>query len=102
MQARWREYLQIAWTTEPVGQHYLRRILTIFKFELNALVAIGFAVPGTLLLAYWEVLPLHGLLWAGGITVLLSGTCIEPQLRVRCCWIRCAKTSSHRRGRWAH
>ena len=72
MQSRWREYLKIAWTTEPIGQHYLRRILTIFKFELNVLVAIGIAVPGGLLLAYWQVLSLHGLLWAGGITVSLA------------------------------
>ena len=36
MEKFWR-YLRIAWTTEPTGQHYLRRLLAVFKFELNGL-----------------------------------------------------------------
>jgi len=41
MMGRWTEYLRIAWKTEPIGQHYLRRVLTVFKFELNMFVAGG-------------------------------------------------------------
>jgi hypothetical protein len=41
----WR-YLRIAWTTEPTGQHYLRRLLAIFKFELNGFTAVLVALPG--------------------------------------------------------
>src|SRR4051812_19548461 len=29
----WWRYLRIAWVREPVGQHYLRRVLVSFKFE---------------------------------------------------------------------
>ena len=36
---RWYSYLKIAWIREPIGQRYLRKILTTFKFELNLLVA---------------------------------------------------------------
>jgi len=35
----WWRYLRIAWAREPVGQHYLRRMLVTFKFELNMFVA---------------------------------------------------------------
>jgi hypothetical protein len=68
----WREYLQIAWQTEPVGQHYLRRILTIFKFELNLLVATLATIPGTVLLGWWSVLPWHGFVWLLLITFCLA------------------------------
>jgi hypothetical protein len=47
----WWRYLRIAWRVEPTGQHYLRRILAIFKFELNACVATGAALPGLLWIA---------------------------------------------------
>jgi hypothetical protein len=70
MLQRWREYLQIAWKIEPVGQHYLRRILTIFKFELNLLVASVGTVPGTIALAYYGVLPGHAIVAVVIITAL--------------------------------
>lgn len=71
MLKRWQEYLRIAWKTEPVGQHYLRRILTIFKFELNLLVASAATIPGTLALAYYGVLPVHALIAIFTISVAL-------------------------------
>jgi hypothetical protein len=49
---RWRRFLRVAWTTEPIGQRYLRRILTVFKFELNLLVATVATLPG--LWALWH------------------------------------------------
>ena len=39
MLGTWWRYLRIAWSKEPVGQHYLRRMLVSFKFELNMSVA---------------------------------------------------------------
>jgi len=51
MQRSWWRYLRIAWKVEPTGQHYLRRILTIFKFELNGFVATVAALPGLLWIA---------------------------------------------------
>jgi len=70
---RWREYLRIAWKTEPIGQHYLRRILPIFKFELNLLVATVVTLPGIGLLAYYQVFPIYTLLAIGaGVVVLAS------------------------------
>ena len=39
MLATWWKYLRIAWVHEPIGQHYLRRLLVSFKFELNLFVA---------------------------------------------------------------
>ena len=58
----WWRYLRIAWTTEPTGQHYVRRILAVFKFELNACVASVAALPG--------------LLWIAGTGLLGAGTSI--------------------------
>jgi hypothetical protein len=55
MLERWRQYLQIAWQTEPIGQHYLRRVLTIFKFELNMFVAAMAALPGVVALGLYGV-----------------------------------------------
>lgn len=55
MIARWREYLRIAWQVEPIGQHYLRRVLTIFKFELNMLVAAIASIPGLIALRLYDV-----------------------------------------------
>jgi hypothetical protein len=51
MQRSWWRYLRIAWKVEPTGQHYLRRILAIFKFELNGFVATVAALPGLLWIA---------------------------------------------------
>ena len=56
MLERWRQYLRLAWSTEPIGQHYLRRILTVFKFELNLLVATTATIPGLSMLWYYGVL----------------------------------------------
>jgi hypothetical protein len=46
----WWRYLRIAWNKEPVGQHYLRRMLVSFKFELNMSVAALVTIPGVLIL----------------------------------------------------
>ena len=51
MRRGWWRYLRIAWKVEPTGQHYLRRILAIFKFELNGFVATVAALPGLLWMA---------------------------------------------------
>jgi hypothetical protein len=71
MLSRWKEYLRIAWKTEPIGQHYLRRILTIFKFELNLLVASILTIPGTVALWWFSVLSPHGARWILAITGVL-------------------------------
>ena len=34
------KYLRIAWVHEPIGPHYLRRLLVSLKFELNMFVAV--------------------------------------------------------------
>jgi len=55
----WNKYLQLAFTAEPVGQRYLRTILTRMKFELGMGLAFFVSIPatGTVLLAkapdYW-------------------------------------------------
>jgi hypothetical protein len=73
MRARWWKYLQIAWgTAEPIGQHYLRRILAIFKFELNLSVAAFVTLPGTAFLGYFSVLPPHGMWAVIGFTLALA------------------------------
>jgi hypothetical protein len=46
MLATWWKYLRIAWVQEPVGQHYLRRMLVSFKFELNMFVGTFLSVLG--------------------------------------------------------
>src|SRR5437899_1885947 len=48
MLADWKRYLQLTWDPEPVGQHYLRRLLAVFKFELNMLTAALFVLPGVI------------------------------------------------------
>jgi hypothetical protein len=52
----WWRYLRIAWRKEPVGQHYLRRMLVSFKFELNMSVAATMALPGVVFLAIRRVI----------------------------------------------
>jgi hypothetical protein len=46
----WWRYLRIAWDKEPIGQHYLRRMLVSFKFELNMFVATVGSIPGVIVL----------------------------------------------------
>ena len=62
MVREWRRYLRITWKVEPTGQHYVRRILTVFKFELNMFVGALATVPGTIALGCYGVLPPHGAL----------------------------------------
>jgi hypothetical protein len=38
MLAIWWRFLRSTWETEPIGLHYLRRMLVSFKFELNMFV----------------------------------------------------------------
>ena len=68
MMRSWWRYLRIAWKIEPTGQHYLRRILAIFKFELNGCVAMGAALPGLLWIAG------SGLVAAGAGVSLVVGS----------------------------
>jgi len=58
MLANWWRYLQITWAKdkEPIGQHYLRRTLVSFKFELNMATACVGSMPGWLLLGLIGVL----------------------------------------------
>jgi hypothetical protein len=63
----WWRYLRIAWKVEPTGQHYLRRILTIFKFELNGFVATVAALPGLLWIAC------SGVVATGAAVLLIAG-----------------------------
>ena len=48
----WWRYLRIAWAHEPIGQHYLRRMLVSFKFELNMFVAVMVCTVGFGLLGF--------------------------------------------------
>jgi hypothetical protein len=41
----WWKYLRIAWSREPIGQRYLRRLVVSFKFELNMCVATLLSTP---------------------------------------------------------
>jgi hypothetical protein len=52
----WWRYLRIAWNKEPIGQHYVRRLLVTFKFELNMFVATLATIPGVLALSF-----MHGI-----------------------------------------
>jgi hypothetical protein len=69
---RFAEYLQVSWKVEPIGQHYLRRVLIIFKFELNLLVATVATLPGTLALASFGILSQHALVGFLGVTLVLG------------------------------
>lgn len=73
MLAEWKQYLQIAWKTEPIGQHYLRKVLTIFKFELNLCVAPVLTLPGSVALGYYAVLPSHAVWTILVGTLFLAG-----------------------------
>jgi len=59
----WWKYLRLAWTHEPIGQRYLRRLLVSFKFELNMCTAALLAIPGVLLLGYRSYISLHTFFW---------------------------------------
>jgi len=65
----WWQYLRIAWDTEPIGQHYLRRLLVSFKFELNMCVAALGSIPGVLALGLMSLT--SALATASGVIVLL-------------------------------
>jgi len=59
----WWKYLTIAWTNEPTGQHYLRRLLVSFKFELNMFVAVLVALPSVPTLVFYNLL----ICWRGWV-----------------------------------
>jgi hypothetical protein len=72
----WWRYLRIAWVNEPVGQRYLRRLLTTFKFELNMLVAAWVCFVGIGVLAVagrlsWPSAALIGMV-LGALALLLA------------------------------
>ncbi len=73
VQNRWTEYLKIAWVTEPIGQRYLRSVLTMFKFELNMLVAVVCSIPGVLTLGHYKVLPHHAVFWIVTLSIVGMG-----------------------------
>jgi|ERR1051326_2804271 hypothetical protein len=52
----WWHFLRTKWPNEPVGLHYLRRILVSFKFELNTCVAAFGTIPGIVILGFRGVL----------------------------------------------
>ena len=72
LRQRWTEYLKIAWVREPIGQSYLRRVLMAFKFELNLLIAALATFPGTLLLGYYKVVPVHAAFWTLSLTLVFA------------------------------
>ena len=45
----WGRYLRLTFSTEPVGQRYLRTILLRFKFEVGTAVALLLSSPGLFL-----------------------------------------------------
>jgi hypothetical protein len=56
----WWQFLRIAWAREPIGQHYLRRMVVTFKFELNMFVAsfssfLGVGMLGFVGVSKWNV-----------------------------------------------
>jgi hypothetical protein len=69
---KWWKYLRITWhkDNEPIGQHYLRRLLVSFKFELNMSTAclgsmVGWALLGVLgVLNPLPAIALFALSWA--------------------------------------
>jgi len=65
----WWQYLRIAWNIEPIGQHYLRRLLVSFKFELNMCVAALGSAPGVLALGFMGLT--STLATASGVIVVL-------------------------------
>lgn len=76
MLCEWWSYLRTMWPTEPVGQHYLRRILVVFKFELNLFVSLLLALPSLLwlgLAGYVTGWPLAAL--AAGVVVAAVYLC---------------------------
>jgi len=52
MLENWWRFLRSSWKTEPIGLHYLRRMLVSFKFELNMSVAAMTMTPGFAILAF--------------------------------------------------
>jgi len=56
MQEEWYRYLRIAFTTEPIGQRYLRSITLHLKFELGMGIALLASLPGILYLNYLKSL----------------------------------------------
>jgi hypothetical protein len=74
----WWRYLRVAWTLEPIGQRYLRRMLVSFKFELNMSVAMAVSCPGIIMLARSghmadrSAVVCVGLLAAGSILLFLA------------------------------
>lgn len=57
MQKEWWDYLKIAWNVEPIGQQYLRKVLIIFKFELNMCVATTLCFPALFYAWHNKMLP---------------------------------------------
>ena len=69
---RWYQYLKIAWIREPIGQRYLRKILTTFKFELNLLVATVPTMLGTLALHHYHLIRDEDTAWLA-VSIALLG-----------------------------
>jgi hypothetical protein len=73
MMEKWRLYLRIAWINEPTGQHYLRRMLAVFKFELNMFMAVLFVLIGVIPLTCTAVITTETALWITLFAVVLGG-----------------------------
>ena len=77
----WWRYLRIAWVHEPVGQHYLRRMLVSFKFELNMFVAAFLNIVSVGLLA-----ALGSMQWPVAFGVEVGVGCARSLICERCAW----------------
>jgi len=69
----WYRYLMLAFTSEPIGQRYLRTLTLRLKFELHFGVALLVMLPG-----YWwldtivHLWTLAGFRWFAGATLVLA------------------------------
>jgi hypothetical protein len=73
MMEKWRLFLRIAWKDEPTGQHYLRRMLAVFKFELNMCVAMLLVLASAIPLACSNVVSSKTALWVAVSSAIAGG-----------------------------
>lgn len=66
----WKQYLQLSFEREPIGQRYLRNILFRMKFELSMTVALLFMVGGFCIYDSVYVILLHPIVIIFAIYIL--------------------------------
>jgi hypothetical protein len=83
---KWNRYLRLTFSTEPVGQRYLRTILLRFKFEVGTAIALLLSSPGLFLtgLASWWTFLWFSVCVAIALGLLFEARCSHQVLsRVR-------------------